>query len=298
MIRTTRSLVALSALCLGMGFARTAQAQLAYAIANRSTLISFDLATPGTVTTVGALSGAVAFLDDIDFRPANGLLYGYLQSSNTLVTVNTLTGATTFLNNPSVGLNLTGGGIDFNPAADRLRLVDSSDRNLRLNVDTGVTTTDTDLNYPAGGNPFINDVAYTNNDNDGATGTTLYYIDSNTNSLVTTANPNGGVLTNVGPLGTNQGSQKGFDIFTSAGGTNSAYAILGAAQSPGLYSINLATGAASSLGSISAPAGSNITGFAIRPVALPGVPEPGSIAMLAGLGIVGAGLLRKRRARK
>gem|GEM_PF-7061224 len=72
---------------------QSAHAQTAHAIANGGdTLISFNVSTPGTVTTVGTF-GAGLFLDAIDFRPATGQLFGYSDLADTLYTVNTSTGA-------------------------------------------------------------------------------------------------------------------------------------------------------------------------------------------------------------
>lgn len=177
-------------------------------------------------------------------------------------------------------------------------MVNINDQYLRINVDTGATSVDGTLAYAAGNpnfgtNPNITDVAYTNNDNNPATATTLYYIDGALRTLVTTSNPNGGVLSTVGALGVSTGSDFGFDIFTDAGGGNSAYAIIdNPAGGAGLYGINLGTGAATLVGNVGVP--STIKGFAITPLA-PAVPEPGNVALLVGITTVGAGFVRKRR---
>lgn len=97
-------------------------------------------------------------------------------------------------------------GIDFNPVADRLRIVTNSDQNLRVNLAGGATTVDGTLAYVAGDpnvdvNPNIIDAAYTNSSLGVAASTVLYYLDYLTNSLVTTSNPNGGVMNTVGLLG-------------------------------------------------------------------------------------------------
>lgn len=300
MIRHSRSIVALAAAAFGLGITHSAHAQTAFALANNGgTLVSFNLATPGTVTTIGNLSGAATSVSDIDFRVANGLLYGYSQTVNQIVTIDTTSGVTTFVSTPSTASNSNNTGIDFNPAADRLRIVNSRDQNLRVNVATGATTVDGALAYAPGDpnvgvNPNIIDVAYTNNDNNPNTDTTLYYIDFVTDTLVSTSNPNGGTLNTVGALGVNQSNQFGFDIFTDAGGGNSAYAILdNPAGGAGLYNINLGTGAAGFIGNINAPL--DIFGLAITPLAPAPVPEPGSVALLVGICVTGAGFVRKRR---
>ena len=287
MIRTVSAIAAsLTCLCL----TGLAQATPAYALANnKTTLVRFDTTAPMTVTTVGALSGAAAQLDGIDFRPADGRMYGYQSSTGNIYLVNTGSGATTLVSTSTSPVpNLM--GIDFNPAADRLRVVGAGDQNLRINVATGATLIDGTLAYAAGDanagvNPNIIDAAYTNNDNLPATGTTLYYLDYLLNTLVTTASPNAGVLNTVGALGLIVDSFLGFDIFTDRSGVNTAFASLRVGGNQGLYNINLATGAASMVGSLGLDS--------LNGLALATVPEPGSLALVA-LGGIGMLALRRR----
>ncbi len=286
MIRTA-STFALSLTCLF--WAGQAQAAPAYALANnKTTLVRFDTSAPMTVTTVGALSGAAAQLDGIDFRPADGRMYGYQSSTGNIYLVDTGSGATTLVSSSTAPVpNLM--GIDFNPAADRLRVVGAGDENRRINISTGATLIDGMLAYAAGDanagvNPNIIDAAYTNNDRLPGTGTTLYYLDYLLNSLVTTANPNAGVLNTVGSLGVLVDGFLGFDIFTDAGGSNTAFASLRVGGNQGLYNINLATGAASLVGGLGMDA---LNGLAVATV-----PEPGSLALLA---VGGFGMLALRR---
>ena len=117
-----RLCLALAAFALLAPAGRVHAGPLAYAFANNGqTLIRFDTSTPGSVTVVGNFSGATSFLSGLDFRPADGLLYGYNGVTNQLVTVNLATAQTTFVANPSTGSNTTDLGLDFNPMADRLR---------------------------------------------------------------------------------------------------------------------------------------------------------------------------------
>jgi hypothetical protein len=296
-MKLTRSTaLVLAALALAFTAAQS-RATIAYMISgNTESLLSFDTANPAAVTVVGNFAGAVSGLQGLDFRPANGLLYGYSDSGNALVIVDPTTAFTTLAPTPTTGSNTFNLGIDFNPAADRLRLVNANDQNLRINVDTGATNVDGLLAYGVGDpnfgiNPQINEVAYTNNDTNPGTGTQLYYIDTGADALVTTTNPNGGVLTTVGSLGVNTDLLTGFDIFTDpTSGTNSAFAVMRVAGVSSLYSINLGSGAATNLGALGI---SNPFALALQPAVA--VPEPGTaLAGLLAMGACGATRIRRR----
>lgn len=252
-------------------------------------LIRFDSANPGAVTTIGAISGATTHLDGMDFRPADGQLYGYNQATSGVYRIDVATGATVLVSTTTTASGSDILGIDFNPVPDRLRLVNAGGQNLRINVATGATLVDGTLAYAAadanaGAQPFIVDAAYTNHDRDPATGTTLYYIDSELDILVSTAAPNAGILNTVGLLGVDVDAQTGFDIYTEAG-FNIAYASFRVGGRQGLYTIDLGTGAASLIGEIAA---ANLFGLAVAPV-----PEPGPVALLGAAGLVA--LARRRR---
>ena len=91
-------------------------------------------------------------------------------------------------------------GVDFNPAANALRIISDTGQNLRLpfaGALAGQTQTDTPLNYP--GPPAVSPAtglsgaAYTDNDLDPNTGTTLFNIDTALNQVVIQSPPNAGV---------------------------------------------------------------------------------------------------------
>lgn len=234
-----------------------------YAVTIGNTLVSFDSATPGVLRSVALISGLQPgeTVDAIDFRPRNSRLYA-LGSTNRLYTINTQSGAATLVGTGPVGpaLNGTAIGFDFNPVADRIRVVTDADENLRLNPDNGtVVAVDGSLSYAAGDlwdqvNPNVVAAAYTDNF-PGATATTLYGIDIDGVRLVrqgsangSPVSPNEGQLTTIGKLGVTTTGMAGFDIATNG----AAFASLTSPDNTlsQLYSINLTTGAATRIGNI------------------------------------------------
>jgi hypothetical protein len=274
-------------------------------LADGNTLVFFDSATPGSVTTIGVSGTNLnSALLGIDYRPATGQLYGL--SSTGIFTIDPSSGNATLVNN--IGATFTGGtasGVDFNPAADALRITGSNGQNLRIPVGgTGTPVTDGNLAYAAsdgnaGVSPSITASAYTNSFAGAPAGRTtqLFNIDSNLDVLVLQNPPNNGTLTTIGSLGVNVGSVGGFDIFSPSNGVNTAFAAFAPNRSTAanLYTIDLGTGAATSLGQIGAGAGFNLTGLT-APIASTAVPEPSSLLGLAIFG-VGAVMLKLKQRR-
>lgn len=243
-------------------------------------IVTFDSSTPMTIATSFAITGLTAgdTLLGIDLRPANTLIYGVSQTGR--IYTLTTTGIASLITTLSVVP--TGGkfGFDFNPMADRLRIISETDQNLAANVSDGVTASQTAITR-AGGHIDIVGSAYTNNFA-GTTSTVLYGIDSVSDTLVVTSAPGGGVYTNVGLLGpgiTNT-NNVGFDISGSSG---IAYLSIDSA----FYRLNLATGAATFIDTVGA---GPLVGFtSIAPV-----PEPATWGMvILGFGIVGSTLRRR-----
>ncbi len=255
LLKTMRLNLSFILACLAfLIFGQSANAATLFGVTTSNQLVRFDSTTPGTVSTIGTISGLQTgeSILGIDFRPANGQLFG-LGSTSRLYTINIMTGAATAVAATPFTPALSGVefGFDFNPTVDRIRLVSDSGQNLRLNPDTGmVAATDTALNP---GTPNIVGAAYTNNFS-GATTTTLYDIDSTTDTLYTQNPPNNGTLVPVGALGVNTTNQVGFDIARGSGTAFASMQIAAEAFSR-LYTINLTTGAATALGQIGTSTG-------------------------------------------
>jgi len=117
-------------------------------------------------------------------------------------------------------------------------------------VETGEVAVDKPLTYAttdsnASKNPNVTAAAYTNN-RAGVTSTQLFVIDYDLDVLALQNPPNDGTLNTIGSLGVNFSPIGGFDIFTDAQGTNTAFAVSGA----NLYTINLSTGAATKVSNL------------------------------------------------
>ncbi len=232
---------------------------------NTNQLITFDSASPGTISATIAITGLGAgeTVVGIDFRAATGELYGLtIDGSNAgkLYAIDATTGAASGsvalaadpadATSPFTALSGTNFGLDFNPVADRLRVVSDTEQNLRINVDTGLVTTDLVIST----NSTLAGAAYTNSFA-GASSTQLFDIDVAGDRLVLQSPPNDGTITTVGVgLGVDANGVSGFDIVSTraANGTvtDSAFAALTVAGSTGLYSINLTTGTAALVGTV------------------------------------------------
>ena len=105
-------------------------------------LVSFRARSPERTRDIGyvtGFTGADTALVGIDFRVQNGKLYG-VGNGGGVYTIDPRTAEATFVNALTVPLAGTLFGVDFNPAADRLRIVSDAGQNLAHNVnDAGVT---------------------------------------------------------------------------------------------------------------------------------------------------------------
>jgi hypothetical protein len=309
---------------------------VAYALSGTN-LLAFDTANPTTTTTT-AITGITTgeTLVGIDFRAQNGFLYGLgvnpTADNATLYSISTRTGVAgivgpmagtiAFTNDMGVTVDLPdpemqGYGIDFNPAADRFRVVAGA-LNFRVNPNTGAPIDGNgDGSAPNAANGInpdgpisgltttVDAAAYTNNSPNNGGLTTQYTLNSVSDRLFIQNPPNTG--TQISPVsGGMSGLQitlkgmpllldfddvNGFDIpagvNTMTSGmpvtSGSGFASLTVGTTTGLYSINLVTGAATSLGTI---------GTGMTPVSGLAIQNDTGGAPAIGLNAAGTALVR------
>lgn len=229
------------------------------AITDQREIIYFSDADPARAVRRG-LHGTGGWMVGFDVRPADGMIYG-LTSEGALLSVNAATGVATFRAILSVPLDRAQGYlVDFNPAADRLRVVGAGGQNLRINVDTGATIVDGPIRSAAGGPaPGVMAGAYTNSVR-GASSTQLYVFDAATGGYALQNPPNDGVLQPVAPLGMVVDAA---DI-VSDGSRNAGFLV----SANVLYAFDPATGQARQIG----PIGGGVIGKVIDIAVLP--PRP------------------------
>lgn len=248
----------------------TQAAQKAIGLVGGSKLVKFSLGTPTGYTTVGNVSGLQTDtrIAGIDYRVQDQKLYA-VGDAGGVYTVSTTTGVATFINRVTVPFTGTISDIDFNPAADRLRIVTSAGENLRHNVNNAAapaapntpatpTVTDGALTYvlpPAAPVPAtsIAAVAYINNDVEvppvgtpASSNTAIFGLDTAADQIALQSPANAGLLVPTGRLGIDAGSAAGLDIYSARtkgrAVTNVAYATLQVNGIYGLYKVDLLTG--------------------------------------------------------
>ena len=233
----------------GKGGASKGGSALAVGLAGGDTLVAFSLrnpAKPQASREVSGLEGDTSLVG-IDFRVQDRKLYA-VGDRGGVYTLSSKARATQ-VSQLTVALSGTRFGVDFNPAADRLRVVSDTGQNLRHDVNPGgATIADGGLTYPPATTPAtgISAAAYTNNDLDADTATTLFDLDTATDQVAVQAPANAGSLSATGKLGVDAGSDAGFDI---SGAKNTGWATLSVGGRYGLYQVSLLTGDVDRVGS-------------------------------------------------
>lgn len=249
-----------------------------YGLTGTGALATFGLDNAQDSVSTTAITGLTTgeTLVDLDVRNTDNRLYG-VTSGGKVYVISPATGAAT-ADGASVGAATV--AVDFNPVANRLRVVGDSDLNFRLTLNSapvpatspaGTVTPDGTFAYVGGTpNPNLVAAAYTNAFDNSGTGavtagttTTLYTIDADTDTLVmNTVTPQFSTLVPVGPLGVNvSAGTTGFDITGASG----AYLSSAAGGNTTLYTVNLSTGAATTK--------TTLNGVSLKAIALKLAPQ-------------------------
>jgi hypothetical protein len=243
--------------------ASAARADSIVALIGEDILATIDSRTARTTNLV-KIDGVGPILG-IDVRPADGRLYA-LASDGSIAIIDPATGkAAPKSKLEKLPLADVQVAVDFNPVADKMRIIGADGTNLRADVDSGKVTEDQPLKFAAndpsaGWPPIIVAGAYSNSVK-GAKETTLYDIDAGLSMLFRQAPPNDGILNTIGTLGVSI-DRIGFDIVTDGAGANTGLLVANGK----LYTLDLSTG--------SAAAGKTIAGLPadVRDIAV--LPSP------------------------
>ncbi len=218
-------------------------------------LARFDTDEPSRSKKIGdvtKLSGDTALIG-IDRRVQNGRLYGVGNQGG--IYVLSVTKATARkVGQLSVELDGKNFGVDFNPAANALRVISDTGQNLRQPFGDGEgptaapTVADGTLNYLGTTAPGVSAAAYTNNDLSPDSATSLFDLDTTLDQIVLQSPANSGALAATGKLGVDAKADVGFDIHTDlrAGraSANHGYVVI----DHRLHSVDLLTGQPKYLG--------------------------------------------------
>lgn len=255
---TLQKTVAAAALAVGIAWTAPAAALDLIGLTARNQLVLFTDTAPGKSRIV-EITGVDTKLLGIDIRPADLALYG-VTASGTIYTIDPATGVATMKAKISERLeavdNLV---VDFNPQADKLRVMASNGQNLRVNVDTGATVVDGRLAYAAGDRNAGKKAgvlagAYINSYK-GTKYTQLFDVDSLTGTYAVQDPPNDGVLKSVGATGLEPGmAVEAIDIHTDPKDEYFGFAVAGNS----LYRLDVARGTLTRIGRIASGGGAVI----------------------------------------
>ncbi len=242
--------------------AASAQAAEVAALMGDNTIAIVDTSQKKVVKTWN-ITGVAGKVLGIDVRPADGMLYA-VGGEGGIYTIDTKTGKATMKSKLDTMLpaNVMA-TVDFNPAADRLRVMGNDGTSLRVNVEDGKVTKDGNHKYADGDmhkgeKPNVVAGAYSNSVK-GTKETTLYNIDGTIGALVKQVPPNDGVLNAIGKLGV-KADNAAFDIWSDGQGKNEAWLMLGDT----LYSVDLTSGKATMAAKIAGAKGT-VRDIAILP---------------------------------
>jgi hypothetical protein len=259
-----------------------------FAVTAANELIKFNAGQPQLILERKPVTGLAPAerLVGVDFRVSKGVLFG-LANTGRLYTLDISTGALKPVGAAPSAIALMGDvfGFDFNPAADRIRVVSNTGQSFRLHPDTGAAV-DADPNAPGvqadsalayikgdvqeAQRPALVAAAYTYNKQDEKI-TTNYALDARLGALVMqgslegslpVVSPNTGQLRTVGTLGLGPLADATFDI-ADISGTAFAAVRTPASATTRLYQIDLNSGKAQLIGTVDR--GTPLVGMAVEP---------------------------------
>jgi hypothetical protein len=231
-------------------------------ISNGATMCAFNTNAPGTLNWVRDITGFVndeTTLIGIDVRVQDGLLYG-VGNKGVIYTITVNPDPTysyvdlTKVSQLGVALSGTTFGVDFNPAADRLRVTSDTGQNLRHNLNDHTTIADMPLTLNGATAKGVTAAAYTNNDLNPDTVTTLVDLDTLNDQVALQAPANNGTQNPTGKLTVDATLNAGADIFADLSGgktvSNTAFAafVPTGVTKASFYTFDILTGMAMKVG--------------------------------------------------
>ncbi len=238
----------------------------AIGLVDGDTLVGFSTGDPGSAYEIGTVElDGDSHLVGIDYRVQDGELYG-VGDEGGLYVIDADKADADRIGGLTVELDGDDFGVDFNPAANALRVVSDTGQNLRQPFATmplAATVADTPLTNPAvapatGTVPALGvaGAAYTNNDLDPATATTLFDLDTTLDRVALQSPANAGTLAPTGALPADVGGDAGFDIYTvldedGVADGNAAFATVEVAGERRLWVVDVLTGGATDVGAFS-----------------------------------------------
>ncbi|ATC66106.1 hypothetical protein CMV30_11330 [Nibricoccus aquaticus] len=285
------SVVSASLLALA-GAVSSAHAQFGWAVTTESRLVHFSLSAPSETILSSSITGLRqsngvtpdAFGNIYELTSFNGQLYG-LDGHANFYSINGLSGQATFISNAFAPAGFDA-GLAYDPFTGKFRFVSDAGENVQIGLNGAVTNGNATYYAPGdanfGASTVFNGLAI---DSDFGTG---FALDSATDTLAITFDPNFEEFFTVGSLGFDITGLGSLDILNGA----LFAALSGDASLSSLYSIDSTTGAATLIGDF----GTGVTGLVLTQSAA--VPEPSTYGLIGAAALAGLIVLRRRNNRR
>lgn len=231
-----------------------------HAVTRGNVLVRFNTDDPSTIENSVAISGMVAgeAVIAMDVRPSTHQLIAVTDEGRIYILDRDTGVATQIAATASASAGVSFGS-DFDAGNDRLRIVSSAGQNTSLDVIAGTSTNDGALAFASGdvNNGTTADISAL-----ATSASSTFAVDGSLDVLARLDTPSTGELVTVGPLGVSATGELAFDFEAAAG---AFLAIEGSSESE-LYTVDLSTGGATSLGVVAA--GDVLVVIAIEPIPL------------------------------